>query len=194
MRFTERRPHNAVWQFGSPRGSAITELIVNHNRLNFRCTIAPAFDTIPTMETDVKLAEFVSAQNPIYDQVRRELGAGRKESHWIWFIFPQLTGLGHSPMSRQFGIASQDEARRYLGHPVLGARLRECLQLLLGLPTQDIDSILGYPDNLKFRSCVTLFTTIAPHEALFQAALDKFFAGQPDALTLDLLREMASRE
>ena len=112
----------------------------------------------------------------------------------MWFIFPQLAGLGHSPMSQQFGIASQAEARRYLAHPVLGARLKQCLELLLALPTRNIDSILGYPDNLKFRSCVTLFAAIAPREARFQEALDKFFDGQPDARTLNLIKEMESQK
>jgi uncharacterized protein (DUF1810 family) len=101
------------------------------------------------MTTEAKLAEFVAAQDEVYDQVVLELRAGRKETHWIWFIFPQMAGLGFSPMSQKFGIASKCEAQRYLQHKVLGSRLRECTQLLLALPDQDIDSIMGYPDNLK---------------------------------------------
>jgi uncharacterized protein (DUF1810 family) len=141
------------------------------------------------MTTDAKLAEFVAAQDAVYDEVRRELAAGRKESHWIWFIFPQRAGLGFSPMSQKFGIVSIAEARSYLEHNVLGLRLRECTQLLLGLAGRDIASILGHPDDLKFRSSMTLFAVAAPEEPLFQAALEKFFRGERDPLTLKLLRQ-----
>ncbi len=141
------------------------------------------------MATEAKLAEFVAAQDEVYDQVLLELKAGRKETHWIWFIFPQMAGLGFSPMSQKFGIASQAEAQQYLQHKVLGSRLRECTQLLLALPDQDIDTIMGYPDNLKFCSSMTLFATAAPEEPLFKAALEKYFAGKPDAKTLNLLQK-----
>ena len=141
------------------------------------------------MSTDTRLAEFVAAQDAVYDQVRRELAAGRKESHWIWFIFPQLVGLGQSYMAKKFGIASKDEALRYLQHPVLGLRLRESTELLLALPSGDITCILGYPDDLKFRSCLTLFAAVAPDELVFRSALEKFYDGKPDNLTLDLLLE-----
>jgi len=135
------------------------------------------------------LAEFVAAQNAAYDQVLRELAAGRKETHWIWFIFPQATGLGFSAMSRRFGIASRAEAQSYLRHDVLGPRLRECTELMLASPSRDIRSILGDPDDLKFRSSMTLFAASAPEESIFKAALEKFFGGKPDALTLRLLQE-----
>jgi uncharacterized protein (DUF1810 family) len=141
------------------------------------------------MTTEAKLAEFVAAQDPVYDEVRRELAAGLKESHWIWFIFPQLAGLGQSSMSRKFGIASIAEARKYYEHPVLGPRLRECTQLLVASPKQNIASILGDPDDLKFRSSMTLFAAAAPEEPLFKEALDKFFDGAPDPLTLSLLQK-----
>lgn len=144
------------------------------------------------MTTEAKLAEFVAAQDPVYDEVRRELSAGLKETHWIWFIFPQAAGLGHSSMSRKFGIASKAEARRYLKHGVLGPRLRECTRLLLALPARSIRSILGSPDDLKFRSSMTLFAAAAPEEPLFAAALEKFFGGEPDALTLGLLQRSES--
>lgn len=140
------------------------------------------------MTTEEKLDEFVAAQNAVYDEVLRELTAGRKETHWIWFIFPQMAGLGHSSMSRKFGIDSKAEARSYLKHGVLGPRLRECTQLMLALPAENIGSILGAPDDLKFRSSMTLFAAAAAEEPIFQAALEKFFGGAPDALTLDLLR------
>jgi uncharacterized protein (DUF1810 family) len=139
------------------------------------------------MTTEERLAEFVAAQDPVYDEVRQELAAGRKETHWIWFIFPQLAGLGYSSMSKKFGLASKAEARSYWAHPVLGPRLRECVELLLASPKRSIDSIMGPPDDLKFRSSMTLFGAAAPEEPIFQAALEKFFGGEPDPLTIGLL-------
>lgn len=141
------------------------------------------------MDLSSKLAEFVTAQDAVYAEVRRELAAGRKETHWIWYIFPQLASLGYSPMARKYGIASPAEARRYWEHAVLGPRLRECIQILLALPGRDIRSILGNPDDLKFRSCLTLFAAIAPEEPIFGAALEKFFDGDRDPLTIGLLRQ-----
>lgn len=135
-----------------------------------------------------RLAEFAAAQDEVYDDVLRELAAGRKESHWIWFIFPQLAGLGRSAMSERFGIASLDEARSYLKHPVLGPRLRECTRLLLTGTDRDIRAILGSPDDLKFRSSMTLFARADQAEPLFKAALERFFGGEQDALTLELLK------
>jgi uncharacterized protein (DUF1810 family) len=140
------------------------------------------------MTTESKLAEFVAAQDSVYEEVRRELAAGRKETHWIWFIFPQLAGLGYSSMSKKFGLASKAEARSYLDHPVLGPRLRECVQLMLASPNQSIASILGPPDDLKFRSSMTLFAAADPEEPLFEAALEHFFSGERDPLTLGLLQ------
>jgi uncharacterized protein (DUF1810 family) len=141
------------------------------------------------MKTVAKFAEFVTAQDAVYDAVRRELAAGRKETHWIWFVFPQLAGLGRSPMSQKFGLASTTEARSYLEHGILGPRLRECTRLMLAAPNRSIGSILGYPDDLKFRSSMTLFAAAAPEESLFDAALEKFFGGERDALTIRLLRQ-----
>ncbi len=143
------------------------------------------------MTSEAKLAEFVAAQNEVYDQVLRELSAGRKETHWIWFIFPQMAGLGSSSMSRKFGIASKDEAQLYLKHPVLGPRLRECTQIMLSLSDTRIGSILG-SDDRKFRSCMTLFAAVAPEETIFQAALDKYFKGEHDPITMDLLRKTSA--
>jgi uncharacterized protein (DUF1810 family) len=140
------------------------------------------------MKTNAKLAEFATAQDAVYDAVRRELAAGRKKTHWMWFVFPQLAGLGRSPMSQKFGLASVDEARSYLEHNVLGPRLLECTRLVLAVPNRSIGSILGYPDDLKFKSCMTLFAAADPEESLFDAALEKFFGGERDALTIDLLR------
>ncbi|MDB6173979.1 MAG: uncharacterized protein JWL59_3290 [Chthoniobacteraceae bacterium] len=141
------------------------------------------------MNTETKLAEFVVAQAAVYHQVCGELTAGRKKTHWIWFIFPQMAGLGFSSMSMKFGIASKAEAQSYLKHAVLGPRLLHCTALMMALPDQNIRSILGSPDDLKFRSSMTLFAAAAPEEPIFAAALVKFFEGAGDPLTIRLLRE-----
>ena len=130
------------------------------------------------------LGRFAQAQAPVYPQVLAELGAGCKRSHWMWFVFPQLAGLGHSAMARRYAIASLEEARAYLAHPVLGARLRECSALVLAAPGSDIHRIFGSPDDLKFHSCMTLFRRAAPDEAVFGQCLQKYFGGQSDPLTL----------
>lgn len=139
-------------------------------------------------------SDFVAAQDAVYDAVLRELTAGRKRTHWIWFIFPQLAGLGRSSTSRKFGLASKVAARKYWEHPVLGPRLRQCARLLLDAPGEDITAILGSPDDLKFRSSMTLFAAAAPEEPVFAAALQKFFAGERDPLTLDMLRRTDAGE
>ena len=138
------------------------------------------------MSADYNLHRFLAAQAPTYHRVLAELRAGRKSSHWIWFIFPQIIGLGRSGMAQQFAIGSLDEAKAYLQHPILGQRLRECTQLVLNVEGRSADEIFGYPDNLKFRSCMTLFLTAATDSSLFKAALLKYFGGQPDQLTLDI--------
>ncbi len=138
--------------------------------------------------TDIyNLHRFLTAQEPVYDEVLAELHAGRKSTHWIWFIFPQVTGLGHSAMAQQFAIASLDEAKAYLQHPVLGQRLRECTQLVLDVNGRRVDEIFPYPDNLKFRSCMTLFLTAATDNAIFKDALFKYFDGKPDQQTMNVL-------
>ena len=133
------------------------------------------------------LERFMDAQASCYDQVCEELRAGRKRSHWIWFIFPQMRGLGHSEMAQYFGISSRQEAEAYLAHPVLGARLRECTRLVAEIEGSSVDQIFGYPDNLKFHSSMSLFASAAPDEPLFQQALQKYFGGQPDPNTVALL-------
>nr|WP_281721390.1 DUF1810 domain-containing protein [Nitrosomonas nitrosa] len=135
------------------------------------------------------LHRFLTAQAPVYDSVLAELRAGKKSSHWIWFVFPQIAGLGHSAMAQQFAIGSLDEAKAYLQHPVLGQRLRECTQLVLDVNGRSAEEIFGYPDNLKFRSCMTLFLTVAPDNAIFKDALTKYFDGKPDQVTLDILAQ-----
>jgi uncharacterized protein (DUF1810 family) len=133
------------------------------------------------------LERFVEAQNPVYPQVRRELSQGRKQGHWMWFIFPQLKGLGHSSVAIRFGIAGADEARAYLAHSVLGPRLEECTLLVNGVEGISVDELFGYPDDLKFRSSMTLFAHVSSGSNVFIDALEKYFAGQPDRLTLELL-------
>lgn len=137
------------------------------------------------------LQRFVTAQATVIDAVRAELRAGRKRSHWMWFVFPQLRGLGLSATAQHYGIASLDEARAYLAHPVLGERLRECVGLMLQVPDADAHAVLGSPDDLKFRSCLTLFALAAPEEPLFKQALERFYAGEPDPRTLALCGTMA---
>jgi uncharacterized protein (DUF1810 family) len=133
------------------------------------------------------LQRFVEAQDPVYGLVRDELAEGRKRSHWMWFVFPQLSGLGHSRTARMYGIAARHEAMAYCQHPVLGPRLRECTAFVLATRGQSAHDIFGTPDDLKFHSCMTLFAAVAPHEPLFSQALARFFAGRPDARTLALL-------
>ena len=133
------------------------------------------------------LNRFLSAQAGVYPQVVSELRAGQKLSHWIWFIFPQMKGLGQSSHSHFYGIGSLDEAIAYMHHPVLGPRLEECTILVNLVQKKPIEQILGYPDDLKFRSSMTLFSRAAPENTVFVQALDKYFAGRPDKLTLELL-------
>ncbi|MGB9455548.1 MAG: DUF1810 domain-containing protein [Bryobacteraceae bacterium] len=133
------------------------------------------------------LQRFVNAQNPVYERVCTELRHGLKKGHWMWFIFPQLRGLGHSPTAIAFGISSRQEAEAYLDHPVLGPRLRECTLLVNLVEGRSINQIFGYPDDLKFRSSMTLFASVARDNQVFQDALQKYFGGEPDGLTLERL-------
>lgn len=139
------------------------------------------------MDLEFDLERFVAAQAPVYPQVLAELRAGRKQTHWMWFIFPQVAGLGHSAMAQKYAIRSGDEAAAYLAHPVLGPRLRECAGLVADIEDRPIDEIFWSPDDRKFQSSMTLFADVAPHEAVFQACLDRFFDGRADAATLDFL-------
>lgn len=130
------------------------------------------------------LARFVTAQAPVIEQVRRELRAGRKTSHWMWFVFPQLRGLGHSAMARHYGIASRDEARAYLDHAILGGRLRDCTELVLLHRDRTIGEIFGSPDDLKFHSSMTLFDFAAQQPGPFNTALNIYFNGKRDEASL----------
>ena len=134
------------------------------------------------------LQRFVEAQGGVYERVCRELRAGSKQSHWIWFIFPQLRGLGRSATAQRFGIVSAAEAKAYLAHPVLGPRLTECVELMLAIGGKPLERIMPFPDDLKFVSSMTLFAEVADDPALFVRALEKFNGGVRDAATLGLLR------
>ena len=140
------------------------------------------------MDDPYDLERFVTAQERAFDAALRELKAGHKVSHWMWFVFPQLRGLGSSPMAERYGIASLEEARAYLAHPLLGPRLRQCTQLVNDIEGRDAAAIFGYPDYLKFRSCLTLFEQAAGADAaVFNRALTRYFAGEGDPLTRRLL-------
>jgi uncharacterized protein (DUF1810 family) len=139
------------------------------------------------MDDPYNLARFVDAQAPVYARVLAELRNGRKESHWIWFIFPQIKGLGSSPTANEFAIASRGEAAAYLVHPVLGPRLRECTRLVLGFSGDSIDQLFAFPDNLKFRSSMTLFAAAAADATIFTDALNRFYGGKADPATLERL-------
>ena len=129
------------------------------------------------------LQRFVDAQERVMARVREELKTGKKKSHWMWFIFPQVAGLGHSETARRYAIASLDEARAFAAHPVLGPRLRECVKLALAARNGTAQAIFGHPDDLKFRSCMTLFGR-ATGDALFREALEKFYGGEEDPETV----------
>jgi len=139
------------------------------------------------------LQRFVDAQEPVFEQVCAELRQGRKRSHWMWFVFPQIAGLGHSPMAMKFEISSRAEAAAYLDHPVLGPRLRECTRLANAIEGCGIKNIFGYPDDLKFRSCMTLFARATDDNHVFAAAVHKYFSGEYDPATLYRLSSEASR-
>ena len=134
------------------------------------------------------LQRFVDAQAPVYDRVRAELKNGRKQSHWMWFIFPQIAGLGNSAMAQRYAIASLGKAEAYIAHPVLGPRLRECTRLVVQVNGKSAHDILGSPDDMKFHSCMTLFARAAPQDEAFVEALEKYFGGAEDQATIARLR------
>ncbi len=140
------------------------------------------------MPDPYRLQRFVDAQASCFAQVRSELATGKKRSHWMWFIFPQLKGLGSSPMAQRFAISGIDEAKAYLAHPVLGDRLRDCTSLVNAVSGRSIEDIFGYPDDLKFHSSVTLFAEAShPENKVFNEALEKYFNGVPDKATMEQL-------
>ena len=140
--------------------------------------------------TDADLIRFLDAQDQIYQQVVEELVNGRKETHWMWFIFPQLAGLGRSGMAQHYAVRDLDQARRYLADSILGQRLRHVVRLIMDQKGKSALEILGSPDDLKLRSCLTLFREAAseqPDRDLFVKALDQFYRGEPDRRTLEVL-------
>jgi uncharacterized protein (DUF1810 family) len=134
------------------------------------------------------LNRFVDAQADIYEQALGELRSGRKRSHWMWFIFPQVAGLGLSAMSQRYALSGRAEAMAYLQHPVLGPRLIECCSALLAIQEKSALDILGSPDDMKLRSCATLFAADAPANSVFHQVIDRFFDGQPDPATLERIK------
>ncbi len=142
----------------------------------------------PAAERDPHdLARFVAAQERSYDRALAEVTAGRKRSHWMWFIFPQFAGLGRSATSTRYAIRSRAEAEAYLQHPVLGPRLREITEVALGVEGRSAHDIFGSPDDLKLRSCATLFAEVSPPGSVFERLLGKYYAGEPDGRTLEFL-------
>jgi len=149
-------------------------------------------DTSDTMNDATSLDHFVRAQAPVYEHVLRELAGGHKQTHWMWFIFPQLRGLGHSLTSERFALESVEHARRYLDHEPLGPRLLECTRLVLAIPNPDPKAIFGYPDWMKFRSSMTLFAQCSADSSIFSDAIARCFSGVADEKTLRLLGDTRS--
>ncbi len=146
------------------------------------------------MINDNTLNRFLSAQQLIYPQVLKELRNGKKTTHWMWFIFPQIEGLGHSPTAKYYSIKTpdsyRDEAKEYLMHPILGKRLLECSNIILEIQNKTADEIFGYPDTAKLKSSMTLFNCVTPDRKVFAAVLKKYFAGEQDEQTLSILQKM----
>ncbi|AKJ67692.1 hypothetical protein PATSB16_14780 [Pandoraea thiooxydans] len=145
------------------------------------------------MDDPYDLKRFVEAQNPVYQQVCEELRGGRKRSHWMWFVFPQIEGLGRSFMAQRYAIGSLAEARAYLEHPLLGERLRACTQMVNNIEGRSVMQIFGAPDDLKFHSSMTLFSQAAADNEPFRAALQKYFDGAPDTQTMARLTQATRR-
>jgi uncharacterized protein (DUF1810 family) len=143
---------------------------------------------VAIMNTSVHgLERFVEAQDPVYETVCRELAAGAKRTHWMWFVFPQLKALGRSATAKRFGIEGRDEAAAYWQHPVLGSRLKQCTELVLAVQSKSAHKVFGATDEMKLRSCMTLFEVVAPDEPNFGRVLDRYFAGRRDDVTVSLL-------
>lgn len=135
------------------------------------------------------LNRFLDAQEGVYERALAELKGGQKQTHWMWFVFPQIEGLGHSPTARHYSIKSTEEARHYLNHPVLGKRLLECTEVVVALKGESVSEIFGYPDDMKFKSSMTLFEKVAGSGSVFSLALDRYCHGKRDGTTLRLLEK-----
>jgi uncharacterized protein (DUF1810 family) len=133
------------------------------------------------------LERFVSAQETVYENVLAELRKGRKQTHWMWFIFPQIEGLGHSPISKYYSVRNRHEAQQYLDHPILGTRLLECTKIILAVSGRSAVEIFGSPDDLKLKSSMTLFASLTDSDSVFRQALEKYFEGERDHKTLEIL-------
>lgn len=142
---------------------------------------------------NVDLSRFTSAQESIYESALAELRNGRKRTHWMWYVFPQIDGLGRSTASKHYAIKSIEEARQYLNHPVLGKRLLECAKAVFAIEGRSISEVFGYPDNLKLKSSMTLFAYVADPYSVFSRILDKYFNGEQDTLTLQLLEKLKAK-
>lgn len=138
-------------------------------------------------DVDYDLHRFIEAQNGIYEQALAELKTGRKRSHWMWFIFPQIAGLGTSPMAEKYAIRSAEEASAYLADPILGSRLLRCVEAILAIKDRSARDIMGSPDDLKLRSSMTLFSAISDHGSPFHKAIDQFYDGKFDERTISIL-------
>ena len=176
--------HDLGFGFYSPGWLAGNEDVIE-SAIAFKKSYYPE---VRVSDDHYNLQRFLDAQNPVYDRVWEELRLGRKESHWMWFIFPQIAGLGHSQMAQRYAISSLAEAKAYLDHAVLGGRLRECTRLICKVDGKSAHDILGSPDDMKFRSCMTLFARAAPQEQAFMDALEKYFGGAEDQATIARLR------
>jgi len=141
------------------------------------------------MNDEYDLQRFLDAQQPIFERALSELRNGRKRSHWMWFIFPQLKGLGHSEMAQRYGISGREEALAYFHHPCLGARLESCCRALLQWKHRSATEIMGAPDDVKLRSSMTLFARVAPQPGVFQEVIDGFFGGKPDTATVSRIEK-----
>ena len=142
------------------------------------------------LQNESTLNRFLSAQENIYQQVLKELRNGKKTTHWMWFIFPQIEGLGHSSTAKYYSIKTIEEAKEYITHPILGKRLLECASALLNIYNRSADEIFGYPDNLKLKSSMTLFNFISPKHKEFSDVLKKYFAGEQDEKTISILQNL----
>ena len=142
------------------------------------------------MTSHPALNRFLSAQQPIYPQVLKEIRNAKKTTHWMWFIFPQIQGLGHSSTAKYYSIKSIEEAKEYIAHPVLGTRLIECSMIIFHIDNKSAHDIFGYPDDMKLRSCMTLFNFVAPEQKVFTDVLQKYFAGEADEKTIAIFKQM----
>ena len=150
----------------------------------------PSSDQSHEQADPFNLARFTSAQEAVYDRALAEIRNGDKRSHWMWFIFPQIDGLGFSSTAKHYAIKSPDEARQYLAHPVLGARLRDCAEAVLAVEGRSASEIFGSPDDLKLKSCMTLFESVTGQGSVFSQVLDKYYQGKRDTRTQEILAAM----